>query len=324
MFCNRRGIYAEICQHYFLFSRGEQPVCPVDLALFQPECPRRIQPLPPADSASTQPGCPNDQYWLKAKETVYRSVMDILAQDQTELDKGTRYHKLIHGDREKKYIALTFDDGPHPKFTPRLLAFLKQYKVKATFFVVGEMAEKYPQLVKAEADEGHCVGNHTYHHVNLTKIDPGYVATEIEACNEVVKRITGHTPRYFRPPGGDYNHQTAEICEAMNQMMVLWSDDPGDFRKPGESVIELRLLNKVKGGAIILLHDGIEQTLAVLPQVIATLRKQGYEFVTIDQLVAYEHLDKPSAMDKLARENTPGASQQLATRRASANALAVK
>lgn len=286
-------------------------------------CIRAVHAMPEPqtsdDSASTQPGCANDAYWLKARETVYRSVMDILEQHQAELDKGIRYHKLMHGDREKKYIALTFDDGPHPQFTPKLLAFLKQYKVKATFFVVGEMAEKYPQLVKAEADAGHCVGNHTYHHVNLTKISSDKVATEIVACNEVVKRITGHTPRYFRPPGGDYNHQIAEICDALNTTMVLWSDDPGDYRKPGEEIIQTRLLNKVKGGAIILLHDGIQQTLDVLPQVITTLRKQGYEFVTVDQMVSLEHLDKPSPAVQLARHTAPCASRSLAKPRPDAN-----
>ncbi len=245
--------------------------------------------MPQGDvDTSALPGCPNDCYWLQAKETVSKSVVSMLLQHQAELDRGIRYHKLMHGDRRQKYIALTFDDGPHPSFTLRLLALLKQYHVKATFFVVGEMAEKYPYLVKAEVADGHCIGNHTYHHVNLTKISPEQGAAEIAACNAVLKHITGHTPHLFRPPGGDYNHQVAEISEALHATMVLWSNDPGDYARPGAQVIERRLLTQpqVRGGAIILVHDGIEQTLDILPHLITTLRQQGYEFVTIDQMIA--------------------------------------
>ena len=264
------------------------------LLLCLPACMRGAgaSDMPQLDTtADAQPGGQHDCYWLKAKETVSKSVLALLAQHQAELDHGIRLHKLMHGDRQQKYIALTFDDGPHPAFTRRLLALLKQYHVKATFFVVGEMAEKYPDLVQAEVADGHCIGNHTYHHVNLTKISPDKVALEIAACNEVVKHITGHTPHLFRPPGGDYNHQIAEISEALHATLVLWSNDPGDYAKPGAQVIEQRLLTQpqVKGGAIILVHDGIEQTFDILPHLICALRRQGYEFVTIDQMIAFDN-----------------------------------
>lgn len=238
----------------------------------------------------TAPGGQQDPYWLRAKETVYKSVVEILVQHQAEVDRGIQYHKLIHGDPNHKYIALTFDDGPHPKYTPKTLALLKKNKVKATFFVVGEMAEKYPELVKAEVAAGHCIGNHTYHHVNLTKISGENVAIELEACNEVLQRITGKVPRLFRPPGGDYNHQVAEVSAALNSTMVLWTDDPGDYASPGAKVIETRLLNNVKNGGIILVHDGIQQTLDILPQVITYLKQQGYEFVTVEQMLAIQRM----------------------------------
>ena len=253
---------------------------------------------------------PNDPNWIKAKETVYKSVMEILAQHQAELDQNIRYHKLMHGDREKKYIALTFDDGPHPQYTSRLLALLKQNHVKATFFVVGEMVERYPQLLKQIAAGGHTIGNHTFHHLNLTKISKADAALEIQACNEAVKRVTGRTPYLFRPPGGDYNHQIAEISEAEKMTMVLWSDDPGDFAKPGSKVIATRLLTKVRGGAIILLHDGIQQTLDLLPFVIDTLRSEGYQFVTVDQLINLENLDKPAKTDSPSSPEKSSASMK--------------
>lgn len=226
-----------------------------------------------------------DKFWLHAKQEVDRSVLEMIAQHQVELDRGIKFHKLMHGNLQKKQIALTFDDGPHPKFTPQLLALLKKEHVKATFFVVGEMAEKYPYLVQQEIADGHSVGNHTYHHVNLTKIPEEYVATEIKACGEVLAKITGKPPRLFRPPGGDYSPSVAKDAEALGYTIVMWTDDPGDYAKPGDKVISQRLLKKVSNGGIILIHDGIQQTIDVLPQFITTMKKHGFEFVTIDEMM---------------------------------------
>lgn len=231
-----------------------------------------------------------DKFWRNAKKEVDQNVLVLMAQDQAELERGLRYHKLIRGNATKKQIALTFDDGPHPRFTPQLLALLKKYDVKATFFVVGEQAEKYPDLIKAEVAAGHNVGNHTYHHVNLKKIPLEYVATEMKACGQVLKKITGTSPHLFRPPGGDYDHDVAKISEALGYTMVLWTDDPGDYAKPGDKVIEERLLARVSNGGIVLIHDGIQQTIDILPQFITYLKAQGYEFVTIDEMLKDAHL----------------------------------
>lgn len=226
-----------------------------------------------------------DKYWLSAKSTVYKALPELLAQHEAELKKGLMHDKLMRGDGAKKEIALTFDDGPHPKFTPKLLAILKRYDVKATFFLVGEMAEKYPKLVRDEAAAGHSIGNHTYHHVCLTKIPEGYIATEIDACGNVLRKITHKKVKLFRPPGGDYNDQVAETVEALDYTLILWTDDPADYANPGSKVIEGRLLDKANNGGIILIHDGVEQTVKALPYVIETLKKRGYQFVTIDEML---------------------------------------
>ncbi|MDW8028446.1 MAG: polysaccharide deacetylase family protein [Armatimonadota bacterium] len=226
-----------------------------------------------------------DKYWQNAKEEVYKSVLEILAQHQAELERGIKYHKLIHGDRTKRQVAITFDDGPHPDYTPKLLEILRQYEAKATFFVVGKMAEKYPNLVKEQVADGHSVGNHTYHHVNLTRIPKEYIATEIKACGEVLRSITGKAPRLFRPPGGDYDKQVAEVAEALGYTIVLWSINPGDYADPGEKVIETLVLKKVRNGDIILLHDGVQETIDVLPQILGFLKDKGYQLVTVDEMM---------------------------------------
>lgn len=227
----------------------------------------------------------NDPYWQHARQEVYKSVLVLMAQRQDELAKNLKYHILLQGNPRKKLIALTFDDGPHPQSTPRLLEILAQEKVKATFFVIGEMAEQYPDLVRAELAAGHAVGNHTYHHVNLTKILEGDVATEIDACTEALNRITGVTPHLFRPPGGDYDTGVAEASEALAYTMVLWTDDPGDYASPGAQVIQQRIIRKAGNGGIILIHDGVDQTIQILPQMIKELKVKGYTFVTVDELM---------------------------------------
>jgi peptidoglycan-N-acetylglucosamine deacetylase len=120
-----------------------------------------------------------DRFWCNARKAVDKSVLELVAQHQAELQRGLRFCKLMRGDPTRKQIALTFDDGPHPSYTPKLLAILQQYHVKATFFLVGEMAEKYPELARAEATAGHSIGNHTYHHVSLFKISVEDIAVEL-------------------------------------------------------------------------------------------------------------------------------------------------
>jgi peptidoglycan-N-acetylglucosamine deacetylase len=226
-----------------------------------------------------------DKIWQDARLGVQKTVPAIFATRRGDLARGLKCHTLVRGHRGRKQIALTFDDGPHPAYTPQLLAILKQYHAQATFFVVGELAQKNPELIKAEIEDGHCVANHTYHHVNLTQIPGDYVATEIKACGEVLRQITGRPPRFFRPPGGDYDREVAEISEALGYTMVLWTNDPGDYANPGKDRIKSRVLRKLGNGGIILLHDGIQQTIDVLPDILKYLDKKGYDVVTIDEMI---------------------------------------
>lgn len=224
-------------------------------------------------------------YWQKAKQEVYKSVLEINAQHETEVLKGIAYRKFMRGNPVSKRIAITFDDGPHPNYTPKLLDILAQFHAKATFFVVGEMAERYPYLVEAEYAAGHQIGNHTYHHVNLTKIPDADIPVEIQACTDVIKSIIHKRTHVFRPPGGDYDRTVADASARLGCTMVLWTDDPGDYASPGDRVITTRLLDKMSNGGIILIHDGVQQTIDVLPQILRYLQGKGYEFVTIDQLM---------------------------------------
>jgi peptidoglycan/xylan/chitin deacetylase (PgdA/CDA1 family) len=240
-----------------------------------------------APAGSGNPVTPReDAFWARAKIEVYRSAGELAAQRARELRKGLQYDILPHGDPRAKSVALTFDDGPHPAYTPQLLAILQKERVPATFFVVGEMAERHPDLVRGERAAGHVVGNHTFHHVNLTKIPLGEVLAEWQACQDVVKSITGETMAYCRPPGGDYDDAVVRAAMSIGLTTVLWTDDPGDYASPGAKLVETRVLDRMGNGGIILLHDGVQQTLDILPGLIEHLRARGYRFVTVSDMRA--------------------------------------
>jgi len=249
--------------------------------------PKRATQMTPTTVIAAAPRIPTDAdlYWQRAKLEVYKSAAELKAQNDAELSKGLRFPKLMHGDARKRQVALTFDDGPHPGYTIKILEILKKYNVKATFFLVGEQAERYPYLVRAEIAAGHVVANHTYHHVNLTKIPFEAVATEVKACGQVLRDITGKDPSFFRPPGGDYDREVARVVDALGYTMVLWTDNPGDYEMPTSQTLKARVLNHIRRGGIILLHDGIQQTIDILPDILKYLNSRGYELVTVEDMV---------------------------------------
>jgi len=213
-----------------------------------------------------------------------RAARESLQKEPISLRNEARGYPLIEGNPRDKCIALTFDDGPHPAFTEKLLAILRDEHVPATFFVVGKMAEKSPEIVRDEFLQGDLIGNHTFSHVTLTHLPQAQIRTELRACSDVIHDITGQWPHYCRPPGGDTSEPVVTAARDLGMTTVLWSDDPGDYSNPGAAVIKRRILAKLHPGAIILLHDGIPETMEVLPQIIRYARERGYRFVTVNQL----------------------------------------
>jgi peptidoglycan/xylan/chitin deacetylase (PgdA/CDA1 family) len=226
-----------------------------------------------------------DEFWTNALVEVYKSPLELRAQHETEVARGLHFAELMKGDPRRREIAITFDDGPHPEYTPKLLEILARYKARATFFVVGTKAEENPCLIQAEYSAGHSIANHTYHHVNLTRIPSRLVAVEITACGDVLKKITGEKCHLFRPPGGDYNRPVAETANDLGYTLVLWTINPGDYASPGKNVIEERTLARLANGGIILIHDGVQQTVDILPQLLEILQKMGFKFVTVDEMM---------------------------------------
>jgi len=184
-----------------------------------------------------------------------------------------------------KEIALTFDDGPVPSTTPKILQVLDKEGVKATFFVVGKMVEKYPSLLKEIWEKGHDVGNHTYSHPDLTKLSKQDIQKELDKTRILIKKTTGKDMYLFRPPGGRYDNKVIVTTTLTGYKMILWTDYPEDYGCLSSRLIYEKAISKAEEEGIILLHNGLDATLEVLPRIISQLRKEGYSFVTISELM---------------------------------------
>lgn len=183
---------------------------------------------------------------------------------------------------EKPMLALTFDDGPNPTSTPVLLDGLKKRGVKVTFFVIGSNAKKYPDIIKREAEEGHIVGNHTYNHVEITKVSEEVARKEIMDTSKLVEEITGQPTQYMRPPFGAWQK---ELEMELEVMPVLWNVDPLDWTTENEDEIVNKVVTDVKENDIILLHDCYISSVNAALRIVDILQKEGYEFVTVEELI---------------------------------------
>lgn len=185
-------------------------------------------------------------------------------------------------EREEKYIALTFDDGPHPVYTPELLEGLKERGVRATFFLIGQNIDGNEDIIRQMKKDGHLIGNHSQNHLHLAREQTGEACDQINCANEKIKSITGETPVYVRPPFGSWS----EGLECVVPMkVVLWNVDPLDWKIQNKSRIVRHIVNHAEDGSIILLHDVYKTSVEAALEVIDTLSAEGYKFVTVDELL---------------------------------------
>lgn len=183
---------------------------------------------------------------------------------------------------EAPKIALTFDDGPSTAWTPALLDGLKERGVKATFFLIGENADKNPEIVKRMAEEGHLIGNHTYHHVELTKVSENEARLELADTSAVIVRITGKEPEYMRPPFGAWQRK---LEQEIQMLPVLWTIDPLDWTTENQDEIVNKVVTEAEENDIILLHDCYKSSIEAGLRIIDILQEEGFMFVTVDELL---------------------------------------
>ncbi|MFY4773619.1 polysaccharide deacetylase family protein [Metabacillus sp. RGM 3146] len=189
-----------------------------------------------------------------------------------------------------KVISLTFDDGPHPKYTKQILSILKENNIKATFFAIGDKLQNYPDIAERIELEGHEIGNHTMNHVYLYRTKKENILNEINRSEEEIRALQPFGPKLFRPPGGILDWPAFKVIADEGYQIIMWSwnQDPEDWSMPGSGVIASRVIKNVQNGDIILLHDGggnRKQTVKALKQIIPALKEKGYRFVKVSELI---------------------------------------
>ena len=191
---------------------------------------------------------------------------------------------MYGGLNDEKVVALTFDDGPKPGVTEPLLDLLTSLRVPATFFVIGRHVIEYPELTRQIDAAGMEIANHSYTHRNLTKISSGDVARETMQTQAAVQLVTGKTPRYLRPPGGNWNGSVADIVRSWGLTPCMWTVDVYGSEVIGAQQVADAVLAQVRPGSVVLMHNGKLSTLQALPTIIRELKKRGYAFATVDAL----------------------------------------
>ena len=222
---------------------------------------------------------------FKLKTIICFSIVVVFLLSMTKYDNKTVYSS---NNQNIKKIALTFDDGPHPKITPKILDLLNKYNVKATFFVIGVNVENYPKPLKRAIDEGHEIGNHTNSHSILKSMNKKKIEEEILNCEEKISFYTQDKSKILRPPCGLYDENLVKIAKDNDYIIILWNIDTHDWSHMSTDDIVKTVSNNVKGGDIILFHDyisGENHTIEALEILIPMLINQGYEFVTVSQLL---------------------------------------
>lgn len=187
-----------------------------------------------------------------------------------------------------KYIALTFDDGPHRKYTDMILDILKKYGIHATFFVVGSNCRDQPETVKRIVSEGHEIGSHTFSHPSLCRISRDKLMKEILNTENILFEICEYRPKLFRPPEGVYGPVIASVLERLDYTPVLWTVDTLDWRVPSAETIADRVIKNISDGYIVLCHDFISprsNTPDALELFLPRLIEEGWQFVTVSELM---------------------------------------
>ena len=199
---------------------------------------------------------------------------------------GAVYHCI---STDRKVVALTFDDGPHPRRTPRILELLARHGVRATFFMIGKNIDYYRKAAELVAAEGHEIGNHTDTHPHMSRTSDAEIEKELLYAEQKIESLTGEKPRVFRPPEGNCPARLAPIAATRGYSVILWTVDSRDWAGTSASEIVENVMHNVRGGSILLFHDytaGKNGTLEALDILIPRLLSDGYGFLTVSELLA--------------------------------------
>jgi peptidoglycan/xylan/chitin deacetylase (PgdA/CDA1 family) len=203
------------------------------------------------------------------------------------------YGRTLVRSTNTRQLALTFDDGPNDPYTLRLLEVLARHDVRATFFMIGRYVQQRPQIARAVAEAGHALGNHTFTHPNLIFCSEMQTRIQLAECNRAIEDAVGQTPRLFRPPFGGRRPSTLKIAHEVGLAPVMWNVTGWDWDAHSSEAVERKVAKQIRGGDIVLLHDGSHRqlgldrshTVAATDQLVGRYKAEGYEFVTIPEML---------------------------------------
>ncbi|WP_202779651.1 polysaccharide deacetylase family protein [Enterococcus lactis] len=230
----------------------------------------------------------SEQSTIKSQSTETANVKEAIQESakkvQSQSSQSTQDSTKTSRDTAVKSVAISFDDGPGATTTPQLLRILKEKNVHATFFVLGENTAQHPEIVKQTAEAGHEIGNHTYDHQNLATLSAQSMTEEVTKADTEIKKVTGKTPAFVRPPYGSVTNVGATIIQ---RPIIEWSVDSEDWKTRNPDLILQKIQATVYDGAIILFHDIYPETIRSVPQVIDYLKEQGYRITTVGDLLGH-------------------------------------
>jgi peptidoglycan/xylan/chitin deacetylase (PgdA/CDA1 family) len=270
-----------------LFTATAQPAEPLEVVSLPAPTPRKqpqVQPAQPVPTPAPRAAIPAPKTQAIEPPTYLEPEAD---PPQLSPDGLFRQQSQPSG----KTIALTFDDGPWPVYTEEVLEVLAREKVKATFFWLGRNVANYPDIARQVAQAGHELANHSYNHPTAP-MDAATAQRELEQTNQVIEEATGQKTRLFRPPGGHKTNGLVSQARQEGYTVVMWSVQPNDWQPQATpQSIASAVLQQAQPGTVVLLHDGggnRAATVAALPQIIRSLKRQGYQFVTVSQMLEAE------------------------------------
>ncbi len=217
-----------------------------------------------------------EERWLQKNQD---RIIDVVSEQKVTMEnEEARRHKAL----ETKKIALTFDDGPHPVYTQQMLELLEREQVPATFFLLGQNVEEHGEVVKEISEKGHLIGNHTYHHVQVTTLPVEQACEEIDRTNQLIEELTGNETEYVRPPFGTWSEG---LESELNMIPVMWTIDTRDWTTENVDSIVNQVVKNAGENDIILMHDSYKSTVQAVERIIALLEADGFEFVTVDEVI---------------------------------------
>ena len=229
--------------------------------------------------------------------------VDALTRTREEYEKAGE--AVWERNTTEKLVAITFDDGPHGVFTPKILDLLAKYDAKATFFVTGKNALLYPEIIKRQDAEGHEIGNHTFHHISSKHMNSSQLSMELDKTNEAIEKIIGKKPTLYRPVEGVYNDIIIHTARKKGFEVIMWSwdQDALDWLNPQSSKIVQHVKKGLSPGDIIILHDwnnsSISSTVKAMEPILELLTENGYKCVTVSELLYRTNRPLPPMLDPI-------------------------